>query len=56
MANPETLPHLVARRRKVWAQDELALKAAAFEAAMCVGDLIKGDALGNARSDSAGCQ
>jgi hypothetical protein len=37
--------------REVRAQDELALETARRETAMCLGDLIEGDPLGDARLD-----
>ncbi len=46
----------VASRREVRAQDELALKTARLKTAVCLGDLIEGDPLGDARPDGAGCQ
>ena len=48
--------HQVASRREIRAQDELALETARLETAVCLGDLIEGDALGDARSDGARCQ
>ena len=48
--------HPVASRREVRAQDELALETARFETAVCLGDLIEGDPLGDARPDGASCQ
>src|SRR5262245_58301425 len=46
----------VASRREGPAQDELALETARLETAVCLGDLIEGDPLGNARPDGARCQ
>src|SRR6266705_358576 len=48
--------HPVAARREVWAEDELALETPRFEAAVCLGDLIEGDPLGDAGLDGARCQ
>ena len=48
--------HPVAARREVRAQDELALETARFETAVGLGDLVEGDALGDARPDGAGFQ
>ena len=48
--------HPVVWRRKVRAQDELALKTPRLDAAVCLGDLIEGDPLGDARPDFARCQ
>jgi hypothetical protein len=48
--------HPVASRLEVRAQDDLALETARLETAVCLGDLIEGDPLGNARPDGAGCQ
>ena len=48
--------HLVASRREVRAQDELAFETARLETAVCLGDLIEGDPLGDARPDGASCQ
>jgi hypothetical protein len=47
------LKALVAPRRQVWAQDELVFETAHFEMAVCLGDLIGGDPLGDAGSDGA---
>jgi hypothetical protein len=38
------------------AKDELALETARLEPTMCLGDLIEGDPLGDARLDGASCQ
>src|SRR5438128_1333212 len=48
--------HSVASRRKVRAQNKLALETARLETAVCLGDLIEGDALGDARPDGASFQ
>jgi hypothetical protein len=48
--------HPVASRREVRAQDDLALETARLETAVCLGHLIEGDPLGDARPDGAGCQ
>src|SRR5215467_7403335 len=48
-------PHLSASRREVRAQDELALETARLETAVCLGDLIEGDPLGDAWPDGASC-
>ena len=48
--------HSVASLPEVRAQDELALEAARLETAVCLGDLIEGDPLGDARLDGARCQ
>ena len=48
--------HAVASRREVRAQDKLALETARLETAVCLGDLIEGDPLGDARPDGASCQ
>ena len=48
--------HAVAPRRQVRAQDQLALETARLEAAVCLGDLIEGDPLGDVRLDGASCQ
>ena len=40
----------------VWAQDELALKTARLETAVCLGNLLEGNPLGDARPDGARCQ
>ena len=42
----------VTARRKVRAQDELAIETACLETAMCLCDLIERDPLGDARPDS----
>jgi hypothetical protein len=41
--------HPVAPRRELRAQDELALETARLETAVCLGDLIEGDPLGDTR-------
>src|SRR6476660_2726194 len=46
----------VASRREVRAQDEPALETARLETSVCLGDLVKGDPLGDARPDGASCQ
>ena len=46
----------VASRRELWAQDELARETARLETAVCLGDLIEGDPLGDAGPDGAICQ
>jgi hypothetical protein len=48
--------HSVASRREVRAQDELALETARLETAVCLGDLIEGNPLSDARPDGADCQ
>src|SRR5262245_63417602 len=48
--------HPVASHREVRAEDELALETARLETAVCLGDLIEGDPLGDARRDGASCQ
>jgi hypothetical protein len=48
--------HPVASRRKVRAQDELALKTARLETAVRLGDLVEGDPLGDARPNGASRQ
>src|SRR3954463_13479471 len=48
--------HPIASRWEIRAQDKFALKAARLETVMCLGDLIEGDPLGDARPDGAGCQ
>src|SRR5215831_3792252 len=48
--------HPVASRREIRAQDELAVEAARLETAVCRGDLIKGDPLGDARTNGASSQ
>ena len=48
--------HSVASRRKVRAQDEFALETARLETAVCLGDLIEGNPLSDARPDGADCQ
>ena len=45
--------HPVAARRELRAQDELALKTARLKTAVCLGDLIEGDPLGDTRPDVA---
>jgi hypothetical protein len=45
--------HPVASRREVRAQDKLALEPARLEPAVRLGDLIEGDALGDARPDGS---
>src|SRR5215467_1648169 len=47
--------HALVSRREVRAQDKLALETACLETAVCLGDLIEGDALGDARPDGALC-
>src|SRR5215471_9004468 len=47
---------LVASWREVRAQHELAVETARLETAVCLGDLIEGDALGDAWPDGASCQ
>ena len=42
--------------RRSGAQDELALKTARLETAVCLGHLIEGDPLGDARPDGTRCQ
>src|SRR5215469_5658626 len=42
--------------RKLRAQDELAVETAGLDTAVCLGDLIEGDPLGNARPDGTSCQ
>jgi hypothetical protein len=44
--------HPVASRREVRAQDELALETARLKTAVCLGDLIEGYPLGDARPDA----
>src|SRR5215469_17891168 len=46
----------VASWREVRAQHELAVETACLETAVCLGDLIEGDPLGDARPDGASCQ
>src|SRR5262245_16119418 len=46
----------IASPREIRAQDGLALEAARLETAVGVGDLVEGDALGDARLDGARCQ
>ena len=46
----------VAPRWELRAQDELPLEAARLEPAVCLGDLIEGNPLGNARADGTRCQ
>ena len=41
--------HAVASRREVGAEDELALATVRLETAVCLGDLIEGDPLGDAQ-------
>src|SRR5262249_24117756 len=48
--------HPVASRREVRAQNELALETARLKTAMCLGDLIEGDPLGDPRPDGVSCQ
>jgi mono/diheme cytochrome c family protein len=48
--------HPLASRREVRAEDELALETARLKTAVCLGDLIEGDPLGDARPDGASCQ
>src|SRR5439155_15291817 len=48
--------HPVASRREVRAQDELAVETARLETAVCLGNLIEGDPLSDARPDGASCQ
>src|SRR6266699_5923231 len=48
--------HPVASRRKVRAQDELALETARLETAVCLGDLIEGDPPGDTGPNGATCQ
>ena len=43
--------HPVAARREVREQDELALETAHLETVVCLGDLIEGDPLRDARPD-----
>src|SRR5262245_39890376 len=43
-------------RWKIWAQDEFTLETARFETPVCVGDLVEGDPLGDARLDGVRCQ
>jgi hypothetical protein len=45
--------HPIASRREVRAQDDLALETARLETAVCLGDLIEGDPLGDARPDAS---
>jgi len=49
-------PHPVASRRELRAQDELALETARLETAVCLGDLIEGDPLGDMRPDITSLQ
>src|SRR6516162_6416111 len=42
--------------RKLRAQDELAVETAGLDTAVCLGDPIEGDPLGNAWPDGASCQ
>src|SRR5215471_11277502 len=46
----------IASWREVRVQDELAVETSRLETAVGLGDLIEGDALGDARPDSASCQ
>src|SRR5215472_18919650 len=46
----------IASWREVRAQHELAVETARLETAVCLGDLIEGDALGDAWPDGASCQ
>src|SRR5262245_30395128 len=46
----------LASRRLVRTQNELPAEAARLETAVCLGDLIEGDPLGDARPDGASCQ
>src|SRR5262245_37185023 len=48
--------HLVWPRWRIRAQDELALETARLETAVCLGDLIERDPLGDTGSDGASCQ
>ena len=41
---------------KVRAQDELAVQTACLDTAVCLGNLVERDALGNARPDGTSCQ
>src|SRR4051812_29745542 len=47
---------LVASRRKLRAQDEFALETTRLESAVCLGDLVEGDPLGDARTDGVSGQ
>lgn len=46
-----SIPHaqMVAPRREIRAQDELAFETARLDTAVCVGDLVEGNLLGDAR-------
>ena len=48
--------HPVTSRREVRAKDELAFETTGLKTAVCLGDLIEGDPLRDARSDGASCQ
>src|SRR5262249_26005507 len=43
-------------QQEVRAKDELAIETAGLETTVCLGDLIEGDALSDARPDGASCQ
>ncbi len=43
-------------RREVRAQHQLAVETACLDMAVCLGNLVERDALGNARPDGASCQ
>ena len=48
--------HPVASRRELRAQDEFARETARLETAVCLGDLIEGDPLGDTRPDTPSLQ
>src|ERR1700732_5019480 len=48
--------HPVASRRELRAQHELALETARLKTAVCLGDLIEGDPLGDMRPDTTSLQ
>jgi hypothetical protein len=43
-------------QREIRTEDEFALESTRLKAAVCLGDLVKGDSIGDMRLDCAGCQ
>ena len=48
--------HPIGTQREVRAQNELTVETTRLKAAVCLGDLIEGEPLGDPRSDGASCQ
>src|SRR5690349_342013 len=46
----------VGSQRQIRAQNYLALETSGFETAVCLGDLLEADPLGDSRPNGAGCQ